>query len=99
MIREAVRNGRDRPGVPGKDVQYGTLCSAVIQRTLPTAVDRHLEWLPSTLGSWIEYEIVNNGSDLELLVNGLLQNHIRDVEQRRGAIAFQAAGLPSAMSS
>ena len=44
------------------------------------------------LGSWIEYEIVNHGSDLELFVNGLLQNKAWNVEERPGTIALQAEG-------
>lgn len=44
------------------------------------------------LGSWIRYEILNDGTDLELTVNRLLQNRAWNVEAKPGVIALQAEG-------
>jgi len=44
------------------------------------------------LGSWIRYEILNDGTDLELTVNRLLQNKAWNVTAKTGAIALQAEG-------
>ena len=44
------------------------------------------------LGSWIRYEIRNQGTDLELTVNRLVQNRAWNVEEKSGTIALQAEG-------
>lgn len=44
------------------------------------------------LGEWNKYRIVVNGGDIELWVNGLLQNAATGVEVNKGRIALQSEG-------
>ncbi len=44
------------------------------------------------LGQWNQYEIVLNGGDLEIYVNGLLQNEATKCKELPGKIAIQSEG-------
>jgi len=44
------------------------------------------------LGEWNKYRIVVNGGDIELWVNGLMQNVATGVEANKGRIALQSEG-------
>ena len=44
------------------------------------------------LGEWNKYRIVVNGGDIELWVNGLMQNVATGVEVNKGRIALQSEG-------
>jgi hypothetical protein len=43
-------------------------------------------------GEWNSYDIICDGSTIELKVNGLLQNVATDCSLSEGAIGFQAEG-------
>jgi hypothetical protein len=46
------------------------------------------------LGEWNSYEIYTHGNELLAFVNGVLQNHVRDLPQSAGQIALQIEGFP-----
>ncbi len=45
-------------------------------------------------GKWNQYEIILDGGDLTLKVNGLVQNTASEVEEVLGAIGLQSEGAP-----
>ena len=45
-------------------------------------------------GQWNEYEIVVDGGDLTLKVNGVVQNTASEVEEVAGTIGLQSEGAP-----
>ncbi len=46
------------------------------------------------LGEWNQYRIVLDGGDLQLFVNGVLQNTASDIQVVPGRIALQSEGAP-----
>lgn len=49
---------------------------------------------PRPVGEWNDYEIILDGSNLTLKVNGVVQNEATDVEVVPGKIALQSEGAP-----
>ncbi len=80
-----IVNADGEKATAGDSIYIGT------EKVKPIAVKLH----PTNekgVGKWNSYDIVCKGSTVEISVNGLLQNTIRDCSMTKGSIGLQAEG-------